>query len=40
MAHVSLGCDHRVLNGASVTRFVQKWKNYVESPYRLLTQMK
>lgn len=37
---VSLGCDHRVLNGATVTRFAQRWKRYLESPSTLLMHMK
>ena len=39
-AKVSMGCDHRVLNGATVTRFVQQWRLYVEQPFLLLARLK
>lgn len=40
MTTVSFGCDHRVLNGATVTRFAQRWKRYLEQPSTLLMHMK
>ena len=37
---VSFGCDHRVLDGATVARFSNKWKSYVENPENMLLLMK
>lgn len=31
--NVSFGCDHRVLDGATSTRFSNQWKSYLENPY-------
>lgn len=38
--NVSFGCDHRVLDGATVARFSQKWKEYLENPSSMLLSMK
>ncbi|KAI9224564.1 2-oxoacid dehydrogenases acyltransferase-domain-containing protein [Blastocladiella britannica] len=37
---VSFAADHRVVDGASVARFVQLWKSYIESPMTMLAQLK
>jgi len=37
---VSFGCDHRVLDGATVARFSLHWKNYIENPFLLLAMLK
>lgn len=29
---VTMGCDHRVLDGATVARFTAAWKDYSETP--------
>lgn len=29
---LSYGCDHRVIDGASVSRFSNEWKNIIENP--------
>jgi len=38
--NVSFGCDHRVLDGATVARFVKKWKDYIENPANFVLNMK
>ena len=37
---VSFGCDHRVLDGASVARFSLAWKNLLENPGLMLTKLR
>ncbi|KAI9146171.1 2-oxoacid dehydrogenases acyltransferase-domain-containing protein [Paraphysoderma sedebokerense] len=37
---VSFSADHRVVDGATVARFVQTWKQYVEDPWSMLTELK
>jgi len=37
---VSFGCDHRVLDGATVARFSLAWKNLLENPGLILTQLR
>lgn len=37
---VSFGCDHRVLDGATVAKFAVHWKNYIENPYLILAKLK
>lgn len=32
VAEVTLGCDHRVLDGASVARFAVTWRQLSENP--------
>lgn len=38
--NVSFGCDHRVLDGATVAKFCVKWKKYLEHPGSLLINLK
>lgn len=38
--NASFGCDHRVIDGASVTKFSNKWKNYLENPSTMLLHLK
>eukprot|EP00828_Plagiopyla_frontata_P025187 TRINITY_DN321_c0_g2_i3.p1 TRINITY_DN321_c0_g2~~TRINITY_DN321_c0_g2_i3.p1 ORF type:complete len:582 (+),score=125.52 TRINITY_DN321_c0_g2_i3:174-1919(+) len=40
IVNVSFGVDHRVLDGATVARFVKKWKSYIENPVNFILQMK
>ena len=37
--NVSFGCDHRVLDGATVTRFCNRWKEILEAPEKLLLDL-
>jgi len=34
--NVTLSCDHRVVDGAVGSRFLQAWKDYIENPLTLL----
>jgi 2-oxoisovalerate dehydrogenase E2 component (dihydrolipoyl transacylase) len=36
---VSYGCDHRVIDGATVGRFSNEWKKIIENPYLALVEM-
>jgi pyruvate/2-oxoglutarate dehydrogenase complex dihydrolipoamide acyltransferase (E2) component len=36
---VTMGCDHRVLDGATVARFTSAWRDYSESPTLALLSM-
>lgn len=38
--HVSFNADHRVIDGATVARFVQTWKSYLENPSLLSARLK
>ncbi|KAJ3318700.1 hypothetical protein HDV06_004113 [Boothiomyces sp. JEL0866] len=38
--NVSFNADHRVIDGATVARFVQLWKNYLEHPNILTANLK
>jgi 2-oxoisovalerate dehydrogenase E2 component (dihydrolipoyl transacylase) len=38
--NVSFGCDHRILDGATVTRFTNKWKSFIEDPNLMALSMK
>jgi 2-oxoisovalerate dehydrogenase E2 component (dihydrolipoyl transacylase) len=31
--NISFGCDHRVIDGATVARFSNEWKNMIENPF-------
>lgn len=37
---VSFGCDHRVLDGATVARFSKRWRHYIEEPYLIFSKLK
>lgn len=37
--NVSFGCDHRVIDGASVAKFSNEWKQLIEKPYLAMAQM-
>jgi 2-oxoisovalerate dehydrogenase E2 component (dihydrolipoyl transacylase) len=37
---MSFGCDHRVIDGASVAKFSNSWKNILENPYISLAKMR
>jgi len=37
--YISCGCDHRVLDGATVARFVSKWKELMENPDKWVLEM-
>lgn len=36
---VSYGCDHRVIDGATVAKFSNEWKKVLENPYLALAEM-
>lgn len=36
---ISLGADHRVVDGASLAEFAREWKRYVECPGALILHM-
>lgn len=40
IVNVSLGCDHRVIDGASAASFLMKWKYYLENPSHMMIKMK
>ncbi len=37
--HASFNADHRVIDGATVARFVQLWKTYLETPTILAAKL-
>lgn len=37
--HVSWAADHRVIDGAEVARFSNRWKSYVENPASMILEM-
>jgi 2-oxoisovalerate dehydrogenase E2 component (dihydrolipoyl transacylase) len=37
--NVSFGCDHRVIDGATVARFSNYWKQLIENPYLSIAEM-
>lgn len=37
---VSFGCDHRVLDGATVAKFSRQWRHYIEEPYLIFSKLK
>lgn len=38
--NVSWSADHRVIDGATVARFSNLWKSYIESPEIILANMR
>lgn len=40
IANVSFSCDHRVLDGATVAKFLKLWKKYLEDPISLIVSLK
>lgn len=38
--NISLGADHRVVDGAMLAGFAQAWRRYVEIPGKLLLEMR
>ncbi|KAM3131389.1 hypothetical protein pb186bvf_016461 [Paramecium bursaria] len=40
IVNVSIGADHRVVDGATVTRFTQQWKKYLEQPELMILNLK
>jgi 2-oxoisovalerate dehydrogenase E2 component (dihydrolipoyl transacylase) len=38
--NLSINADHRIIDGATVARFVQLWKNYLENPALLSAILK
>ncbi|KAJ8438221.1 hypothetical protein Cgig2_011583 [Carnegiea gigantea] len=38
--NVNIGADHRILDGATVARFCNEWKSFVENPELLLLRMR
>lgn len=37
---VNIGADHRVLDGATVARFCNEWKRFIEIPGLLMLHMR
>lgn len=37
---MSFGCDHRIIDGASVAKFSNSWKNILENPYLAVAKMR
>jgi len=40
LMHCQWTADHRVLDGANVARFCNKWKSYIEEPELMLFNLK
>ena len=38
--NVSFGCDHRFIDGATITRFSNRWKDLLENPASLLLNLR
>ena len=38
--NVAWAGDHRILDGATMARFSNKWKSYIEEPMKLLAMMR
>ena len=36
----TLSCDHRVVDGATMARFSNLWKDYIENPLKLVADLK
>nr|GMD63634.1 lipoamide acyltransferase component of branched-chain alpha-keto acid dehydrogenase complex, mitochondrial [Ipomoea batatas] len=37
---VNVGADHRVLDGATVAKFCNEWKQFIEKPELLMLHMR
>lgn len=37
---VNIGADHRVLDGATVAKFCNEWKQFIEKPELLMLYMR
>jgi len=40
IVNVSWSADHRVVNGATMARFSNQWKHYIENPSTLILDLK
>ena len=40
LLNISWGADHRVLDGATLAEFSNKWKQFIEQPDRLLLRLR
>ena len=40
IVNVSWSADHRVVNGATMARFSNQWKQYVENPATLILDLR
>ncbi|CAD8067560.1 unnamed protein product [Paramecium primaurelia] len=38
--NTSFGCDHRILDGATIARFQNTWKQYLEQPEQMMVKLK
>ena len=37
---ISFACDHRILDGATIARFLKDWKTQLESPASFLLHLR
>lgn len=40
LLNISWGADHRILDGATLAEFSNKWKQFIEQPDRLLLRLR
>jgi len=40
VVNISWSADHRVIDGATMARFSNQWKHYVENPSTLIMDLK
>ena len=40
MMHVAWSADHRLIDGATVARFSNRWKDYIERPEEMVLFLK